>query len=579
MSEIERSREGASPERAALGPAGAAVTGHRQGRWLAYALVSALSLTAGIGGTWFVLRWMTGTPAGGPSTAGGPEGHGAMSAPPSAGSGEHAGLAGMDEGAGGVYISPARQQLIGVRTTEVGHRALETTIRTVGTLAYDETRVAQIHTKIAGWVDRVFVNYVGKRVRRGQPLFTVYSPELVSTQNEYLLALEAQQRLGQSRFLETRAGAESLLAATRARLKLWDISDDQIAELERTRQPRRTLTLYSPFDGIVLERNAYPGQYITPETMTFKIADLSTIWVFGYVFEYELPMVRVGQEAEIQFPYGQASRTLKGKITYVYPDVDPVTRRVKIRIEFRNPGFEFKPESYVTVVIRTSGGRQLAIPKEAVIDTGAKRYVILAHPNGYFEPREVEVGQPVDEYYPVLKGLQPGDRVVTSAQFLIDSETNLQAAMQAMAGMHAAPEAAPAAGAGEHAGHAPAGPAGTPGPGGAGPAAPAPAPRVAIAFRSQPDPPRRGENTFEVVVRGADGQPVTDASVEVVLAMPPMPSMGTPAMRSRAVLAHAGGGVYRGTGEIGMAGRWDVTVTVSRGGRPLARRSLVLVVP
>lgn len=562
---------------------GVAASSARRRPWAAYLIVAAVSLAAGVGGTLLALRWSARGPEGAPPAAGGMADHSATTAqatPPEA----HAGMPGMEmtpggEGAsmggaeGGVYISPARQQLIGVRTAEATHRALDTTIRTVGSLAYDETRVAQIHTKIAGWVDRLFVDYVGKRVRRGEPLFTVYSPELVSTQNEYLLALEAQQRLGQSQFVETRAGAESLLAATRERLKLWDITDGQIAELERTRQPRRTLALYSPFDGIVLERNAYPGQYITPETMTFKIADLSTIWVLGYVFEYELPMVKLGQEVEAQFPYGQATRTLKGKITYIYPDIDPMTRRAKIRAEFRNPGFEFKPESYVTLAIRTSGGHALAVPKEAVIDTGVKRYVILARPDGYFEPREIQVGEPVDDYYPVRAGLQPGDRVVTSAQFLIDSETNLQAAMQSMAGMHGGAEGGAEAGGGEPPAQEPLGQA-------RAPETPsrAPAARLAITFRSQPDPPQTGENTFEVTVREG-GAPVTDASVEVVLFMPPMPSMGMPAMRARAVLAHAGGGVYRGTGEIGMAGRWDVTVAVSRGGHVVGRRRTAIVVP
>lgn len=409
---------------------------------IAYAAVAVISLAAGAGGTFLAFRESLGTAAAAKAAAEPAQAADAGAAQPKP-AGEHEGIPGVAPAAPAehpteakgqtVYISPARQQLIGVRTAEVVDRALDTTIRTVGTLAYDETRVAQIHTKIAGWVERVSVDFVGKAVRRGQPLFSVYSPELVSTQNEYLLALKAQKQLGDSQFAETRAGAESLVAATRDRLELWDITEGQIADLERTRQPRKTLTLYSPFDGIVLERNAFAGQYITPETATFKIADLSTIWVLGQIFEYELGLVKLGQEAEIQFPYGPSTRTLKGKITYIYPDIDPQTRRVRVRVEFRNPGFEFKPESYVTVLITTSGGHRLAIPKEAVIDTGAKRYAILAHPNGYFEPREIEVAQPVDEFYPVIKGLAHGDSVVTSAQFLIDSETNLQAAMQAMA--------------------------------------------------------------------------------------------------------------------------------------------------
>lgn len=458
-----------------------------------------------------------------------------------------------------VYISPARQQLIGVRTAEISHQTLDTTIRTVGVIAYDETRVAEIHTKIAGWAEHVSVDFVGKQVRKGQPLFTIYSPDLVATQREYLLALKADRQLSGSPIEETRDGARSLLAATRERLRLWDVTDAQVEELARTGEPRRTLTVYSPFTGIVLERNAFPGQYITPEMATFKIADLSTLWVLGQVFEYELGMLKLGQPAEIEFPYGQTTRRMSGRITFIYPEIDPQTRRAKVRIEFRNPGLEFKPESFVTVLIKSSGGYQLAIPQEAVIDTGAEQYALLALPDGYFEPRPIKVGSPVNQFYPVLEGLQHGDRVVTSAQFLIDSETNLQAAMQSMVGH------GHATGAGGE-------PAGQP------PATQAPAPAgLDITFSSRPDPPRTGENTFEVTVKDAQGQSVVDATVEVSFFMAAMPSMGMPAMRSRAALAHAGGGTYRGTGEI-SAGRWDVTVTVSRAGQRLGTKATAIVV-
>ena len=351
-------------------------------------------------------------------------------------------MAGMDmsgEGTaapdGAVYISPARQQLIGVRTADVGMQTLDATIRTVGTLAYDETRVTEIHPKVSGWVEQVFVDFVGKPVRRGQPLLTLYSPDLVATQNEYLLALKGQRTLSESTFPETRTGAESLVAATRDRLRLWDISDAQIAELERTQQARRTMTLYSPFDGIVLERNTFAGQYIAPEMSTVKIADLSNIWAIAQIFEFEARRVKLGDRAEIEFPYGQSTRRLTGRVAFVYPEINAETRRARVRIEFRNPGLELKPESYVTVILRRTAETRLAIPKEALLDSGAKRYAIVARPNGYFEPREIEVGEPSDEFYPVIKGLATGDSVVTSAQFLIDSETNLQAALGAMANM------------------------------------------------------------------------------------------------------------------------------------------------
>lgn len=343
------------------------------------------------------------------------------------------GGAGATDASTRVYISPARQQTIGVRTATIGHQSLDRTIRTVGTIAYDETRVTEVHPKVSGWVEQVFVDYVGKSVRRGQPLLTIYSPDLVATQREYLLALRAQTQLGESQFAETRSGADSLLEATRDRLRLWDVTDEQVAALAQSGQVQRTLTVYSPFSGVILERNAFAGQYIGPETSTVKIADLSTVWVIAQVFEYEARALTVGQRAQIEFPYGQSSRALSGRITFIYPDIDPQTRRARVRIEFKNPGLELKPETYVTVVVAVAGGHQLAVPKEAVIDTGASRYVLVALDDGYFEPRQVDIGEPVDAFYPVLKGVATGERVVTSAQFLIDSETNLQSAMQAMA--------------------------------------------------------------------------------------------------------------------------------------------------
>jgi Cu(I)/Ag(I) efflux system membrane fusion protein/cobalt-zinc-cadmium efflux system membrane fusion protein len=390
-----------------------------------YAVVAALSLAVGIGGTLLTLRSRAGSPAkpeGGRAEPGAT--HQGASGVATAGSAGHSQNA--------VYISPARQQLIGVRTAPVTRRELGTTIRTVGTLAYDETRVTHVHTKIMGWVEKLFVDYVGKAVRRGEPLLSVYSPQLVSTENEYLLALKGSRQPVDARFPEPRAAIESLLASSRERLKLWDVSEAQIDELERTGRVQKTFTLYAPFDGVVLERNVFAGQYVTPEMSMLKIGDLSTVWAIGAVFEYESSRIKVGQEVEIEFPYGQAPRPLRGKITFIYPEVDPQTRRVKIRAEFRNPGLEFKPESYVTLVVSSEPRSELAVPKEAVIDTGVKRYAIVALPDGYFEPREVEAGQPVGDLYPVLGGLREGDTVVTSALFLIDSETNLQAAMKAM---------------------------------------------------------------------------------------------------------------------------------------------------
>ena len=353
-------------------------------------------------------------------------------------------------GSSAVYVSPARQQLIGVRTGVVERQHVEGSVRTVGVLAYDEARAAQIHTKVSGWIDRVFVDFVGKPVRRGQPLFSVYSPDLVTAQADYLVALRARDRLLQAS-PDSRAASDALLTAARQRLQRWDVSDAEIAALERSGQASRTLVLSSPFDGIVLERNALPGQYVTPDMSAFKVGDLSTIWVLGQLFEYEAARVKPGAPVDVEFPYGQGPRTLSAKVDFVYPDVDPQTRRVRFRATIPNKDGHLKPDTYVTLVLHGETVDRLVVPTSAVIDTGARKYALLALDDGYFEPRDVGVGPPLGDYYPVVSGLAEGDRVVTSAQFLIDSETNLMSAMQNMAmsmpGMDmgsAQPPAAPA---------------------------------------------------------------------------------------------------------------------------------------
>jgi RND family efflux transporter MFP subunit len=331
----------------------------------------------------------------------------------------------------GVYVSPARQQLIGVRTGLVERRRVEGTLRTVGVLAYDETRVAQVHTKVSGWIDRVFVDFIGKPVRRGQALFSVYSPDLVTAQADYLVARNARDRL-LAASPDSRASADALVAAARQRLQRWDISDTEIAALERSGQASKTLVLSSPFDGVVLERNALPGQYLSPDMTAFKVANLSTIWVLGQVFEYEAARLRQGDTVDVEFPYGQAPRTLQARVEFVYPDVDPQTRRVRFRASLPNKDSRLKPDTYVTVELHGEPTDLLVVPSAAVIDTGARKYALLALPDGFFAPRDVEIGPPLGDFYPVVSGLGEGDRVVTSAQFLIDSETNLMSAMQNM---------------------------------------------------------------------------------------------------------------------------------------------------
>jgi Cu(I)/Ag(I) efflux system membrane fusion protein len=337
----------------------------------------------------------------------------------------------LGAGSQAVYISPARQQLIGVRSAPVGRQKVEGTVRTVGMLAYDETRTAQIHTRVSGWIEQLYIDYVGKPVRRGQALFAVYSPDLATAQADYLVALHARQKLAENANADLRAGADALLQASRDRMRRWNVSDAQIAELEKAGAPTRTVTIASPFDGVVLEKDAFAGQYVTPEMTSFKLADLTAIWAVGQVFEYEAARLHVGDTVEVEFPYGQAVKRA-AKIDFIYPGVDPQTRRVRFRVTLDNRELKLKPDTYVNVMWHGESTDRLVIPKEAVIDTGPRKYALLALANGYFESRDVQVGPAVGEFYPVISGVAEGDRVVTSAQFLVDSETNLMAAMQAM---------------------------------------------------------------------------------------------------------------------------------------------------
>ncbi len=340
----------------------------------------------------------------------------------------------MEEVAPGtVQISPERQQLIGVKIGTAEMKSLEKVIRTVGRVDYDEKRIATVSPKIGGWIEDLYVDFTGRYVRQGDPLLTIYSPELVSTQEEYLLALRARKSLSMSPFSEVASSGDSLAESAKRRLKLWDITDEQIKALEETGQSRKTLTLYSPFTGFVLEKSAYKGMNVMPGMALYKLADLSVVWLLADIYEYELPFIQLGQQATIQLTY-LPGETFTGKAVYVYPSLNPETRTAKVRFEFSNAQGKLKPEMYANVEIKVRLGQRLVIPAGAVIDTGVRQLAIVDKGNGYFEPREVKA-EKIDEYYDVTKGLKAGERVVTSANFLVDSESNLKSAVSGMAGM------------------------------------------------------------------------------------------------------------------------------------------------
>jgi Cu(I)/Ag(I) efflux system membrane fusion protein len=339
---------------------------------------------------------------------------------------------------GTVMLNPASQQLIDVRYTEVRRMDMKRTLRTTGLVQMDDEKISRVHVKVAGWIEKLYLDYVGKLVKKGQPLFSLYSPDLVSTEQEYLIALKGDQALSQAPFADAVSGADSILAATRDRLKFWDVTDAQIAKLKETRQVERTTTLYSPITGFVVTRSAYPQTYVTPQTDLYEIADLSTIWVMVDIFEYEAPFIHIGQSTSMELSY-LPGKTYRGRVAYIYPMLDPKTRTVKVRLEFPNPNYALKPEMYADVQLAIDYGSQIVVPSEAVLNSGTKQVVFIAKPGGYFEPREIKVGNQFDGQYAVLAGLEPGEKVVSSGNFLIDSESRLGDAMQSMPGMSAKP--------------------------------------------------------------------------------------------------------------------------------------------
>lgn len=446
-----------------------------------------------------------------------------------------------------IMIDPRRQQLIGVRTVPVERRALTGTVRTVGLVRYDETRLADVNLKLEGWIRDLYVDYTGEFVKTGQPLFTLYSPELVTTQNEYLLALKTRDQVRQSQLADAREHADRLVESAKQRLLLWDLPPDQLAKLEESRQAQTEIVFRSPVTGYVIEKHALQGQHVMPGQSLYKIADLSTVWVEADVYEQELPRVRVGAPATVTLDAYPGER-FNGKAIFIYPFVGEQTRTAKVRFAFANRGTRLKPGMYANVELATPAGRSLVIPTNALLDSGQEQVVFVAQGDGYFEPRRVKVGQRFDDAVEILDGLKEGESVATGAAFFLDSESQLRSSLQA----YEAPPSTGAAGSENRA-------------------------RLSITFRSQPDPPQSGENQLEAVVKTPDGTPVTDAQVTVVFFMAAMPSMNMPAMRNEAQLTHAGNGIYRGTGQVMMAGRWDVTVNVLRDGQRIGSQQVSVV--
>ncbi len=331
-----------------------------------------------------------------------------------------------------VVLSPDKVQLIGVRTALAEFRSVDRQMRTVGRIEPDETKLAFVNTKIGGWVKKLYVSYTGDRVEKSQPLLSIYSPDLVTAQEEYLLALRAARpthsHTDQS-LEEVEASGKDLLESAKRRLLLWDITPEQIVELEKTGKPQTDMIIQAPLSGIVLDKMVLDGSYITPGMNLYKIADLSDVWIMADVYEYEVPLVRVGQEARVTLPYS-SGEALAAKVNFIYPVLDPVSRTVKVRLTMHNPGLALKPDMFGNVEIMVSSGPKLVVPTPAVLFSGLRQIVYVEKKPGVYEMRQVTLGLRGEDYVEVIKGIKKGERVVTSGNFLIDSESQLRSGGQ-----------------------------------------------------------------------------------------------------------------------------------------------------
>ncbi len=343
-------------------------------------------------------------------------------------SADSGGKTGQVPGLTTVTILPEARQRMGLALTTIGVRPLVRTLRTSARIVPDETRQVRVTTKVEGWVETLFVGVTGQAVKKGDPLLSIYSPELVSAQQEYLIAVKTGKEMGGT---GASAASDPLADAARRRLQLWDITDEQIAQLEKRGVPVKTLTLYAPTSGRVTEKSVLAGQKIMPGESLLVVSDFSVVWGDADIYESDLPFVQEGMPLEISLPFW-AGKIFTGTITYLAPTLDPVSRTVKARLEIPNPELRLKPEMYAEARITYSLGERLAIPEAAVLRTGTHSYVFRDGGDGSLAPVEVGLGARVDGFYELLSGLKAGDQVVTSANFLVDSESSIRAALEAV---------------------------------------------------------------------------------------------------------------------------------------------------
>ncbi|PWB67855.1 MAG: efflux transporter periplasmic adaptor subunit [Deltaproteobacteria bacterium] len=341
-----------------------------------------------------------------------------------------------------IKVGAESLRLAGVQTAPAVREKISRSVRAVGNVVPDETRIRRVQTKIEGWIEKLHVSFTGQLVTKGQPLLDIYSPELVASQREYLLAIEMRERMKENPYLEEKEMAEQLVQSSRRRLELFDVPQSFIAELENTRKPRRTVTLNAPVSGYVTAKDVFEGTRIMPGMELFTVTDLSRIWIEADLYEYEAQKVRLGQEAVLTPAYDPRLR-LKGRVSYVYPTLSPESRTLKVRFEFPNPGLRLKPQMYADVFLELETATGVVIPDSALIETGLRQIVFVDLGGGSLEPREVNVGVRGDGKAQILSGVKEGERVAVRANFLLDSESRLRAALTAMTGGGTSPAPQP----------------------------------------------------------------------------------------------------------------------------------------
>ena len=449
-----------------------------------------------------------------------------------------------------IQLTPQRMQSIGIALGKVESKSVSSELRFYGSVQVDERRQAYVQTRFAGWIRKVYADATGNFIGKGQPLFTIYSPDLVSTEQEYLIAKKNSESLQRSGVSGVASGAASLLSAAKERLLQWEVSPGEIEKVDQSGKPITDLTIYSPVSGYITDKKALPNMYVQPETMLYTVADLSDVWVLAQVFQSDAGKIKPGDSAEITVD-AYPGRVFNGRVDYLLPQIDMNTRTLPVRLVFPNPGLKLRPGMYVNVRAKLPMGRQLVVPASAAFHSGTKNLLFVYQGEGSIEPREVEFGPQVGDQIVVSKGLKADEQIVTSANFLIDSEAQLQAAAGAF----------------------------VPPPPGAGQAASinAPAQQQANAeLTTEPQPPHKGSNIVHVKLTGQDGKPIAGANVTVTFYMAAMPAMGMAAMKTAINATDKGGGMYEGKGDLGSGGTWQVSIRAQQNGQTIANKQLTV---